>query len=348
MILAGDVAIAPEAVHRFEEFPVEVREAPWCLNLEGAIGSPGAFPKWGVCNSSDWSRSFAAFRLGPVFLANNHIHDLPQGVARTYDALGRLGLCGFAAGANENSARKFATVSSGRHTYLLLGFGWPVIGCRPAGLVRMGVNVLEGRSVRRQVAEALVLAPKARVVVVVHGNYEFERYPQPAHRKLAMELVDMGAYAVIGHHPHVVGPVERYKGRTIAYSLGNWAFSYGRFFGGRLRFPDSSFQQIAIELGDEGDTVHHARFTPPTLVRYQFSEPVNGTNFSLRPDFQGFSHDAYVSWFKVNRVKRKGLPMYVDPDDSIGNWLRDRWVGTRQMLIDAASKAGLKAMRRAE
>lgn len=40
-------------------------------------------------------------------------------------------------------------------------------------------------------------------------------------------MVDAGADAVIGHGPHVVRAIERYKDRLIAYSLGNFATYYG-------------------------------------------------------------------------------------------------------------------------
>lgn len=40
-------------------------------------------------------------------------------------------------------------------------------------------------------------------------------------------MVDAGADLVIGHGPHVVRAIERYKERLIAYSLGNFATYYG-------------------------------------------------------------------------------------------------------------------------
>ena len=36
--------------------------------------------------------------------------------------------------------------------------------------------------------------------------------------------IDEGAHLVVGHHPHVIQPVEKYKGRYIAYSLANFCF----------------------------------------------------------------------------------------------------------------------------
>ena len=43
----------------------------------------------------------------------------------------------------------------------------------------------------------------------------------------ARGVVDAGADLVIGHGPHVVRAMERYKNRLIAYSLGNFATYYG-------------------------------------------------------------------------------------------------------------------------
>lgn len=347
MILCGDVAIAPGDRFLFRDFPGSLADRPWCCNLEGSVASLEAKPPaWGVVNGAGWLASFAGFELGPVFIGNNHLHDSADGVRCTLLALAERGLASFGAGSSAAEAARSVDVPSGTRVYRLLGFGWPVIGCQPAGDQRPGVNPLEGDHVLCCGATAVQSGGVDRVVVVLHGNYEFERCPQPGHRKLSRMLIDLGVYAVIWHHPHIVGPVERYKGRTIAYSLGNWAFSYGRFFDGRLRFPESSFHQIAVELDEDGDCVHHARFAPPATVTWQHSERVDAADFSLRPVFEGYSDAAYLRWFKANRVKRKGLPIYRDAMDSLPNRLRDRWVWFRQVLIDAAAKRGLKAMRR--
>jgi poly-gamma-glutamate synthesis protein (capsule biosynthesis protein) len=37
-------------------------------------------------------------------------------------------------------------------------------------------------------------------------------------------MIDSGADAVIGGHPHVTQNIEIYKGKTIFYSLGNFIF----------------------------------------------------------------------------------------------------------------------------
>ena len=45
--------------------------------------------------------------------------------------------------------------------------------------------------------------------------------------KFSHMMVDAGADLVLGHGPHVVRAMERYKDRLIAYSLGNFATYYG-------------------------------------------------------------------------------------------------------------------------
>lgn len=102
MIFAGDVAIADDDLFEFPGFPDALLESPWCFNLEGAIREPGCpLPTWGVANSHRWMESLRRFMLAPVFLGNNHIHDIPnflllflyhylwQGIWRA----GRVGFC---------------------------------------------------------------------------------------------------------------------------------------------------------------------------------------------------------------------------------------------------------------
>ncbi len=342
MIFVGDVAIAPDDKFEHNNFPSIFSKKPLCINLEGAISPSGNIPKFGTCNSSHWNDSFIGFRLGPVFLANNHICDINDGISKTFSHLSSRGFSGFGAGLNSEQANKAVQYGD----YLLLGFGWPVIGCKPATTNGPGTNRLEGKRILQKIDEILSLGNQKKLIVVMHWNYEFELYPQPAHRKFAKELIDKGVYAVVGHHPHIVSSVERHKGHTIAYSLGNWAFSYARFFNGQLRFPEESFHQVALELSSKGDVVHHARFTPPHTIDYQSSEVVSSHGFSLRPDFEGMSDQDYIDWFKRNRRKRKGLPIYTSVNFSLSNWVKDSFVRGRQRFIDFAVRIGLKSTKR--
>lgn len=62
------------------------------------------------------------------------------------------------------------------------------------------------------------------VIVQVHWGIEGDNYPQEKQISLAHKAIDEGADLVIGHHPHVLQGMETYKGRMIAYSMGNFCF----------------------------------------------------------------------------------------------------------------------------
>lgn len=61
-------------------------------------------------------------------------------------------------------------------------------------------------------------------IVSLHWGDEFVPVPSPSQQQLAHRLVERGANIILGHHPHVLQPVEEYKGALIAYSLGNFVF----------------------------------------------------------------------------------------------------------------------------
>ncbi len=62
------------------------------------------------------------------------------------------------------------------------------------------------------------------VILSVHWGIEKEAAPTDEQRELAHKAVDAGADLVIGTHPHVIEGLEKYNGRYIVYSLGNFCF----------------------------------------------------------------------------------------------------------------------------
>ncbi|MEI8229931.1 MAG: AmmeMemoRadiSam system protein B [Candidatus Peregrinibacteria bacterium] len=63
-----------------------------------------------------------------------------------------------------------------------------------------------------------------RLIVSLHWGKEGESQPTERQRRMAHTFIDAGADAIIGHHPHVVQPLEIYHGAPILYSLGNLLF----------------------------------------------------------------------------------------------------------------------------
>jgi poly-gamma-glutamate capsule biosynthesis protein CapA/YwtB (metallophosphatase superfamily) len=58
----------------------------------------------------------------------------------------------------------------------------------------------------------------------MHNGVEYMSKPSAKQTQFAHAAIDAGAQLVIGHHPHVIEPEERYKNGLIFYSLGNFVF----------------------------------------------------------------------------------------------------------------------------
>ncbi len=63
-----------------------------------------------------------------------------------------------------------------------------------------------------------------RVILMLHWGREYVHCPSPRQIWLAHRMIDAGGDIILGHHPHVLQGIELYKGKLIAYSLGNFVF----------------------------------------------------------------------------------------------------------------------------
>ena len=80
-----------------------------------------------------------------------------------------------------------------------------------------------GKHVVERIKEARAEADL--VIVSIHSGEEYDHIAKPELARRYRGLIDAGADVIVGHHPHVVRGVERYKGGVILYSLGNLSFA---------------------------------------------------------------------------------------------------------------------------
>lgn len=158
-------------------------------------------------------------------LANNHIMDQgQQGYEKTVEALPDFQLLG--AGTWDEAYKLTVIERNGIKVGLLncceLQFGvlhdeWT------QGQDTVGCAWVNHPRTNRLIAES-----KKQVdclIAIVHAGVEMIDVPLPEWRTRYREMIDLGCDAVIAHHPHVVQGCETYKGKPIAYSLGNFCFS---------------------------------------------------------------------------------------------------------------------------
>jgi poly-gamma-glutamate synthesis protein (capsule biosynthesis protein) len=60
------------------------------------------------------------------------------------------------------------------------------------------------------------------VIPFMHWGWENERTANARQRLLARKMIEAGADAVVGGHPHVTQDIEHHQGKPIVYSVGNF------------------------------------------------------------------------------------------------------------------------------
>jgi poly-gamma-glutamate capsule biosynthesis protein CapA/YwtB (metallophosphatase superfamily) len=171
-----------------------------------------------------------------VSTANNHALDQHRaGIVETIQHAGTAGLWTVGTGANLRSAwtpriveRKGMRIGFLAFTRILNGFNnakssrEPHVSWAPS----WSKGTVGATPVRELLARVRAAAATCDALIVLpHWGEEYVDAPRPAERALAQQLLEAGALAVVGHHPHVLQPVEwvtvRGRRRLVAYSLGN-------------------------------------------------------------------------------------------------------------------------------
>jgi hypothetical protein len=149
-------------------------------------------------------------------------------------------------------------------------------------------------------------------------------------------------------HPHVAQGAELVDGKPIIYSLGNWFFPVRQLGHIRLAFPPIVSRELALELDVKGRQVNDVRFhwhqfdADKSKIRFEKTEKWGGSILRKLTPFDGMSHDNYIKWFKKNRVKRRGLPIYKDYHDESINRMKDIFVKSRQRFIELLLRLRIK------
>lgn len=196
------------------------------VNLESPISSRGQNigSKYSFRADPQSINSLVFAGIDVVTLANNHAGDYGQeALTDTLKILSGVGISATGAGATMEQVRMPLIMEANKLKVAFLG----ATSLSPAWLTRAdsapAVASLDERSIIEGITVALAQGADL-VIILLHWGNEYETKHNKAQETLAHKLIDAGATMVIGHHPHVVQEVERYKNGLIAYSLGNFIF----------------------------------------------------------------------------------------------------------------------------
>jgi gamma-polyglutamate biosynthesis protein CapA len=184
----------------------------------------------------------AGFTL--VTLANNHTmdHGLP-GLQDTIAAVEAAGLAHVGAGEDLQDAARIHYEDHGDLTVATLSFTDSYVEGFIARAFQGGALGAGTDMMTRLVQEAAGTADL--VIAQFHWGDEYDFAPNQRQRDLAEEAALAGADIVVGHHPHVLKPVEMIGSTVVMWSLGNFIFDQGW-----TRTRESAIARY--ELGDDG------------------------------------------------------------------------------------------------
>ncbi|MFN3422677.1 MAG: CapA family protein, partial [Armatimonadota bacterium] len=160
-------------------------------------------------------------------VANNHATDFGiQSLYDTVDILRRNGIVPCGGGRTYEEAHQPALLEVRGIKVAFLAYN-EVPGSVKAKPNKGGVAWAEIPIARKDVRKAKKIADV--VIVSMHMGKEYVDFPQGFYRngfvmEFAHAVIDAGADIVLGHHPHTPQGIGFYKGKLIAYSLGNFVF----------------------------------------------------------------------------------------------------------------------------
>ena len=158
-------------------------------------------------------------------LANNHTMNFgSKGMKDTLLALDNAGIAHSGAGMNFDEAHRPAYITKNGITVAFLSYNDPSVVPTSyfADAKNAGTALMDIPQLKKDITTAKQNADL--VFVSMHAGIEYTGIPNTFQKNFARAAIDAGADLIIGHHPHTVQIVEKYKGKTIIYSLGNFIF----------------------------------------------------------------------------------------------------------------------------
>lgn len=173
----------------------------------------------------EWLKHVNAAGITHLVFSNNHIYDQGRlGIKDSYDAVIKNKMQAVGFGTDQRQACSPVILEKNRIRIALFSSvflpleGWAYLpdslGMCQATADELAENI---KNFKRK-------EPATRIVVILHWGIEYMPEPYALQRQQAQTMIDAGADAIIGHHPHVIQKMRTYKEKPIFYSLGNFIF----------------------------------------------------------------------------------------------------------------------------
>ena len=213
-------------------------------------GTPAAQTRMPCSSRPEVADALKRAGFDVVSFASNHCMDYGrEAFCETLDAIRRVGLHLIGAGETETIARQFPIIDCSGTKVAFLGYNsilpqdfWAQEmrpGCNPARGVTAYVPVEHDQpgtpcrmftfphpdDLNRTIEDIHRAKAQADIVIMsIHWGIHFKQAVIADYQRYyAHFAIDNGVDLVLGHHAHILKPIELYKGKAIFYSLGNFA-----------------------------------------------------------------------------------------------------------------------------
>ena len=195
--------------------------------------------------------TYAGFDI--VTLANNHSNGAGQAVFNDMrNLLTKHGVLNCGGGDNLAQATAPAIATAKGVRVAILGYD----NIMPQGpFATEGSWGLAPIDVSRLPADIAAARQKADLVIpYFHWGIEYTEDPTTYQQNVARAAIDAGADMVLGNHPHWTQGIERYKGKLIIYSMGNFVFDQD--------WSEATMEGMLLHLYWRGGTLASVRYVP--------------------------------------------------------------------------------------
>ncbi|MEP7289260.1 MAG: CapA family protein [Chloroflexota bacterium] len=247
IIMVGDTSLARGVAkvtdqqgrdYPFAEVGAWLRAADLAVgNYEGVIANVGEGRErhsgYVLTTTPDAAPALVRAGFDILNLANNHTMDWgPDGLKATLDHLHEVRIETLGAGPDGPTAR--TPVVTTIHGFRIVWLAFTTVPDPPdwnsdteKGWSRAWLTPALGNA--KMIAQIQAARSLGDILIVqFHWGNEYARCPKDWQITMGRAAITAGASLVVGHHPHVAQPFERYGNGFIAYSLGNFLFDQPR------------------------------------------------------------------------------------------------------------------------
>lgn len=201
-------------------------------------------------------------------LANNHTPNFGEkGLLDTFNYLSNQEIK--YVGAGKNSSEAYSPV-----TLEIKGIKFAFLAYTDNSLVPLSYEAKENRAgiafLRKEklIQSITQIEPQVDFIIVsLHAGNEYVFQPNQKQQEFAHLAIEAGADLVLGHHPHVVQTAEKYQGKYIFYSLGNFIFDQ--------MWAEETTQGLAIKIDFSKDKIEKISLFPVVIENFCQPRPAN-------------------------------------------------------------------------